>query len=177
PLEEWLAPLVTVVTRPQLPPAMLALVVETEVDQDPVEPGRELRPAAEAPGRLEEADERLLRDVPGVLAVAQDGPGEAVRPLLVARHEEVERRLVPPGHALAERLVRWLHSAVVLSAPTSSLPAPGPQAPLLSHVAGELALILPQLAPVVPAIANVLAQLAPGAAQLRAILSDLVGAA
>src|SRR5262245_56386136 len=128
PLEDRLV-LVAVVTRPHLPPAILALVVEAEVDQDPVEPGRELRPPAEAPGRLEETDERLLRDVARVLAVAQHRPGEAIRPLLVARHEEVERRLVPPGHALAERLVRWLHPAVVLSAPTWSIPAPGPQAP------------------------------------------------
>src|SRR5262245_9308260 len=127
PVEDRLT-LVVIIARPQLPPAILPFVVEAKVDQDPVEPGGELRPAAEAPGRLVKADEGLLRDVARVLVVAQDGPSEAVRPLLVARHQEVERRLVPLGHALAERLVGWLHPAVVLSAPTWSLPALGPQA-------------------------------------------------
>ncbi|HZN52541.1 MAG TPA: hypothetical protein VFD81_18010 [Methylomirabilota bacterium] len=56
-----------------------------------------------------------------------------------------------------------------------SLPALGPQASLLSHVAGKLALILPQVAQVVAAVANVLAKLAPIAAQLGAVLLDLVG--
>ena len=56
----------------------------------------------------------------------------------------------------------------------SHLVTPGSRAasfPLLSHVAGKLALILPQVA----AVANVLAKLAPIAAQLGAVLLDLVG--
>src|SRR6266446_3613869 len=128
PLEDRIGAVVAFVAHPELPPAMLALVVQAEVDEDTVEPGRELRPPAEAPGRLVEADERLLREVARILGVAEHGPGEAVRPLLVASHEEVERRLVPLGHALAERLVRWLHSAVVPSSFTLSLPTPRPQA-------------------------------------------------
>src|SRR5437867_4241668 len=130
PLEEWIVAVVTFVARPELPPAMLALVVQAEVDQDPVEPGRELRPPAEAPGRLVQSDERVLGEVACILGVTEDGPGETVRPLLVARHEEIERGLVPLGHTRAERFVRWLHSAVVPSSFTLSLLTPRPQGPL-----------------------------------------------
>src|SRR5207245_2312931 len=62
------------------------------------------------------------RDVAGILRVTEHRPGEAVCTLLVARHEEIEGRLVPLGHALTERFVRWLHSPVVPSPFTLSLP-------------------------------------------------------
>src|SRR5439155_22767294 len=108
----------------------LPILVQAEVDQDPVEPGRELRPPAEAPGRLVQSDERVLGEVACILGVTEDGPGETVRPLLVARHGEIERGLVPLGHTRAERFVRWLHSAVVPSSFTLSLLTPRPQGPL-----------------------------------------------
>src|ERR1700722_13765832 len=49
--------------RHSLPPSMLALMVDAQVDQYPVEPGRKARPAVEAPGRFVQADESVLRDV------------------------------------------------------------------------------------------------------------------
>src|SRR5262245_35230594 len=122
PVEDRLASVVVVILNPELPPLVLALVVQTQVDQDPIEPRRELRATTKAPGHLVEPDEGLLRHVPCVLGVAEDGPGEAICPLLIARHEEVEGRLVSPGHALTERFVCWLHSPGVPSPFTLSLP-------------------------------------------------------
>src|SRR6266852_3433072 len=122
PVEDRVGPVIVVVANPEVPPLVLPLVVQTEVDQDPIEPGRELGPSAKAPRARVEPDEGILREIARVLGVPENGPGEAVRSLLIARHEELERRLVPPGHALAERFVRWLQSPVAPSPYTLSLP-------------------------------------------------------
>src|SRR5262249_34450921 len=122
PVEDRLVSVVVLVSNPELPPLVLALVVQTQIDQDSIEPRREFRAPAKTAGRLVEPDERLLRDVPRVLGVAKDGPGETIRPLLIARYEEVEGLLVSPGHALTERFVRWLHSPGAPSSFTLSLP-------------------------------------------------------
>src|SRR5207247_5766243 len=119
-VEEWLVRLGSaLVTYPELPPPMLAPLIETQVDDDAVEPGRELRAAVEAPRRLEDPDEGLLRQVARVFGVPHDRPCEPVRAPLVARDEGVKCRLVALGRAPAQHLVRELHAAIVLSSPRS----------------------------------------------------------
>src|SRR5437899_5314873 len=88
---------------PPSPPS--ALMIQTAVDEDAVEPGRELRLPREGPRRLVQADERFLGAILGVFPVAHDGPGDAIRPLLVALHEVVEGSPVPVRDSLAERFI------------------------------------------------------------------------
>src|SRR6266702_5369870 len=88
---------------PPSPPS--ALMIQTAVDEDAVEPGRELRLPREGPRRLVQADERFLGAILGVFPVAHDGPGDAIRPLLVALHEVVEGSPIPFRDSLAERFV------------------------------------------------------------------------
>src|SRR5262249_60023727 len=110
PIEDRLAALLVVVTDPEPPPLVLALVVQAQVDEDPIEPRRELRPSTKAPRHLvcrlllEKKNDTRVVDVP------EDGPGETIRSLLIARDEELEGRLVSPRHALTERFVPGLHS-------------------------------------------------------------------
>src|SRR5215475_14424963 len=128
PVEDRLAALLVVVTQPEPPPLVLALVVQTQVDEDPIEPCRELRSPTKAPRHLVQPDEGLLRDVARVVGVPEDGPGETIRSLLIARDEELERRLVSSSHALTERFVRGLHSPGIPFPFTLSLPAVSRQA-------------------------------------------------
>ena len=88
-----------------VPPAVLAAMVETEIDEQPVEPRREPGTPAKAARRLPEPDERLLREVPRVLAVTQDRPGEPEGSLLVALHEQVEGGLLAAHDPLAEDFI------------------------------------------------------------------------
>src|SRR5579862_1036457 len=46
--------------RESLPPSILALMVDAQIDQYPVEPGRKARTTVEAPGRFVQPDERVL---------------------------------------------------------------------------------------------------------------------
>src|SRR5712692_5127765 len=87
---------------PSPPPA---LMVQTAVDEDAVEPRRELRLPREGPRRLVQADERFLGAILGVFPVAHDGPGDAIRPLLVALHEVVEGSPIPVRDSLAQRFI------------------------------------------------------------------------
>src|SRR5712691_492357 len=82
-----------------------ALMVQAAVDEDAVEPGGELRLPREGPRRLVQANERFLGAILGVFSVAHDGPGDAIRPLLVALHEVVEGSPVPFRDSLAERFI------------------------------------------------------------------------
>src|SRR5438270_840969 len=60
-----------------------AAAVEREVGGDAVQPGREGRPPAESGKRDVRAQEGLLRDVPGLVAVLHHAEGEAVDARLV----------------------------------------------------------------------------------------------
>src|SRR5439155_4821841 len=117
---------IRLVAKPETPAPALPAVVQAEVDQDPVEPGRELRAPGEARRGLVEPDEGLLRQVARVLGVPEDGPGEPVRAFLVPRDEEVERGLVSISHALAKHFIGRLHAPRVL-APTFPLLTATPQ--------------------------------------------------
>jgi len=92
------------------PPAAPApLLVQAAIDQDPVEPRRELRLPRERAGRFVEADERFLRAIPGVLAIAQHRPGDPVGPLLVALHQEIEGSRFSLGDRTAQLFIARLH--------------------------------------------------------------------
>src|SRR5439155_1225449 len=161
------------VTHPELPAPMLAPLIETQVDDDAVEPGRELRAAVEAPRRLEDPDEGLLRQVARVLGVSHDGPCEPVRASLLARDEGVKRRLVaglailvelPPvlpevAPVLAD-VPRVLSDVLAISTNVS---------PVLRHVPvrSELTAVLAEIAPVLLDIPHVLAQ-------VPAVLTDVL---
>jgi hypothetical protein len=80
-------------------------MVETEIDEDPVEPGRESRAPLEAARALVETDEGVLGQIPRVLGVPQDRPRDAVGALLVSRHQNVEGRVVTVGHSLTQRFI------------------------------------------------------------------------
>src|SRR5580704_15589130 len=54
------------------PPSIAPLMVDAQVDQDPVEPSRKARAPVEAAGRLVEPDESVLRDVARVGFVAEN---------------------------------------------------------------------------------------------------------
>src|SRR5713226_4285561 len=82
-----------------------ALMVKAAVDEDPVEPGGELRLPREGPRRLVQTNEGFLGAILGVFSIAHDGPGDAIRPLLVALHEVVEGSPVPFRDSLAERFI------------------------------------------------------------------------
>src|SRR5439155_565867 len=171
---------------PELPPPMLAPLIEAQVDDDAVEPGRELRAAVEAPRRLEDPDEGLLRQVACVLGVSHDGPCEPVRAPLVARDEGVKRRLVALGRAPAQHLVRELHAAIVLSSPRSHSRlihckggAPGaPPAsippPSLPVRLARLVDVTPQVATIATEVAGILAAILLVRLQILAILLDVL---
>src|SRR5207249_2327079 len=186
-VEEWLVRLgIALVTHPELPAPMLAPLIETQVDDDAVEPGRELRPAVEAPRRLEDPDEGLLRQVARVLGVSHDGPCEPVRASLVARDEGVKRRLVALGRAPAQHLVRELHAAIVLSSPRShsrlihcksgapgAPPASTPPALLPVRLA-RLVDVTPQVATIATEVAGILAAILLVRLEILAILFDVL---
>src|SRR5439155_1018987 len=171
---------------PELPPPMLAPLIEAQVDDDAVEPGRELRAAVEAPRRLEDPDEGLLRQVACVLGVSHDGPCEPVRAPLVARDEGVKRRLVALGSAPAQHLVRELHAAIVLSSPRShsrlihckggapgASPASTPPALLPVRLA-RLVDVTPQVATIATEVAGILAAILLVRLEILAILFDVL---
>src|SRR6266542_1637968 len=81
------------------------LMVQAAVDEDAVKPGRELGLAGEGARRLVEPNEGFLGAVLGLFPVAHDGPGDAVGPLLVTLHEEVEGSPVPFCDSPAERFI------------------------------------------------------------------------
>src|SRR5881396_3752005 len=186
-VEEWLVRLgIALVTYPELPPPMLAPLIETQVDDDAVEPGRELRAAVEAPRRLEDPDEGLLRQVARVLGVSHDGPCEPVRASLVARDEGVKRRLVALGRAPAQHLVRELHAAIVLSSPRShsrlihckggapgASPASTPPALLPVRLA-RLVDVTPQVATIATEVAGILAAILLVRLEILALLFDVL---
>src|SRR5262249_6744696 len=87
------------------PALSLPRLVETAVDQDPVEPGRKLGLARERRGGLVEPDECLLGTVLGLFPIAYNRPRNAVGPLLIARDQQVEGRLITLRHSSAEVLV------------------------------------------------------------------------
>src|SRR5437763_1103057 len=191
-VEERLARVrIRLVARPEAPAPALPAVVQAQVDQDPVEPGREFRAPGEARRGLVEPDERLLRQIARVLGVPEDGPGEPVRAFLVSRDEEVERRLVSIGHTLAKHFIGRLHAPRVL-APTFPLLTPTPQVaqasgvprsrsetPLLRlsltpllHVLLEVSAVAPELPRVPAPLARVGLQVLPVLADLLPILRD-----
>src|SRR5207247_1708688 len=186
-VEEWLVRLgIALVTHPELPAPMLAPLIEAQVDDDAVEPGRELRAAVEAPRRLEDPDEGLLRQVARVLGVSHDGPCEPVRAPLVARDEGVKRRLVALGRAPAQHLVRELHAAIVLSSPRShsrlihckggapgASPASTPQALLPVRLA-RLVDVTPQVATIATEVAGILAAILLVRLEILAPLFDVL---
>src|SRR5256712_367576 len=186
-VEEWLVRFgIALVTHPELPAPMLAPLIEAQVDDDVVEPGRELRAAVEAPRRLEDPDEGLLRQVARVLGVSHDGPCEPVRAPLVARDEGVKRRLVALGRAPAQHLVRELHAAIVLSSPRShsrlihckggapgASPASTPPALLPVRLA-RLVDVTPQVATIATEVAAVLLDILLVLAQVPAVLTDVL---
>ena len=69
-------------------------MIQAEVDQDAIEPGREAGVSAEAAGRAIEAQERLLGDVAGVL-----------RGFPVAKELRVEEFLAGPPPARTASIV------------------------------------------------------------------------
>ena len=138
PLEEAaaLGILALVPDREPLPPAAASPVIQAEVDQDPIEPGGELRLAAEARGRPIHAEKRFLREVAGVLGVAQQRPRQPVRAPLVPGDQHVEGRLVLGRDPRQQRFIRCLltqrglwgqpsHSSLA----GSKHPDPGPAGP------------------------------------------------
>ena len=111
-------------------------VIQTEVDQDPIEPGRELRLAPEARGCPIHPEKRFLREVAGVLGVAQQRPRQPVRAPLVPGDQHVEGRLVLGRDPRQQRFIRCLltqrglwgqpsHSSLA----GSKHPDPGPAGP------------------------------------------------
>ena len=56
-----------------------------------------------------EADERLLRAIPGVLTIAQHGPGDPVGPLLVALDQEIEGSRFLRSDRTAQLFIARLH--------------------------------------------------------------------
>src|SRR5215813_11976198 len=88
------------------PPATPTLVIQTRVDQDSIEPRREPGVTAKSPGRLPHANERFLRDVARVFGVAEQRPGQTIRPALMTRDKKIEGRVVTRRDPSAQRLIR-----------------------------------------------------------------------
>jgi len=88
----------------------LPRLIETTIDEDPVEPGRELGLPGKRSGRLVEPDESLLGAVLGLFPIPHDRPGDAIGPLLIPPDKQVESSLFtfgnPPAQVLVGRLVR-----------------------------------------------------------------------
>ena len=89
-------------------------MVDAQVDQYPVEPGRKARPSVEPAGGFVQPDERVLRDVARVGLVAEDRRREPVRARLMAVHHKLE--CVPSRSAI------FLHSS---SSEGSTVVSPG----------------------------------------------------
>ncbi len=66
--------------HPLCPPFLVAHVVQTDVDRDAPQPGRELGLAPERVQLLPEANENVLRHVPGQRLVVRHAAGESVDP-------------------------------------------------------------------------------------------------
>ena len=75
-----------------------------EVYGDSINPGAELRVAAERSDRLEDLDEDFLRHVLGLVAASEHAKYEPEHPLLVGLYELVERALVVGNEPLDETL-------------------------------------------------------------------------
>src|SRR6185295_2489686 len=86
---------------------MLSGAVARDVHHDPKEPGVEGGVPAERRQRLERADERVLRDVPGLVGVAQDVVGEAIDALAILLDQRLEGRQIAGAAPLDQyRFVR-----------------------------------------------------------------------
>jgi hypothetical protein len=79
------------------------------VDRDPVEPRRELRLLAERVDRLEHGDEHLLRDILGLVTVAEHAVGDVEHPVPVFVDELAERSLVAVAQAPQQRSFKLGH--------------------------------------------------------------------
>jgi hypothetical protein len=79
------------------------------VDGDPVEPGRELRLAAEGREPAMDVAERFLQDVLGVAGVAGQPERDPVDSAGVPLHELLERRRVARARAADQLMVRRGH--------------------------------------------------------------------
>src|SRR5277367_3580735 len=91
------------------PPSVAPLMVDAQVDQDPVEPGREARAPVEAAGRFVEPDKGVLRDVARVGFVAENGRREPVGASLMAVDHELKCVRIAGGDSLAKFFIRRLH--------------------------------------------------------------------
>ena len=83
-------------------------VVLRGVHCDPVEPGVELRIAAEVPDRAIRADERVLGDILDFAPVVDVTRDQRLHPMLVLAHQQVEGDAVATLHPGDERLVQFL---------------------------------------------------------------------
>jgi hypothetical protein len=93
------------------PPFPSPLVVDTQVDQHAVKPGRKARAAVESIGRLKQTDKGVLRDIAGVGFIAEDRAGKAVGARLMAFDQLLERLAVVLRDSCAQFLIRKLLQA------------------------------------------------------------------
>ena len=100
-------------------------MVDGGVDDEPIEPARELRLVIEALDFLVEQDEGLLGRIQGFGGVARDAIGEAVNPVLVTVIEQPEgdlKLLAAKGLAAFHKLAIGINGHCVRSR-TKGLPA------------------------------------------------------
>ena len=114
----------------RLPAAARAKVIHREVVRDAEEPGGERRRLpAEAPDLLEHLQERLRREVLGVVAVADADVEVAVDPVEMDEVQLLERlavALLPARNEVAEMLRRLVDRSVPLTHPLGRTPQTGP---------------------------------------------------
>src|SRR5204863_2212643 len=80
--------------------------ISARVDDEPVQPGRELRLAAKLLEPHAQLRKRVLRRVAGILGIAQEMPRQALDPRRMAGAARVESARVPVLRALDEDRVR-----------------------------------------------------------------------
>src|SRR6185295_8740791 len=108
-LECWLSlheghlVLLTVMHGRALPPPASATVIETEVDENAIEPRREARLAPEPVSRLIDPQECFLGHIARILCIAEHRPGQPIRARLIPLDQLVEGALLPRRHPRAER--------------------------------------------------------------------------